>query len=58
VPARFGGGYGYARLATVRCTEPGRLVRLTSEDLRWLTETEPTAQARLAATQADRLRHR
>jgi CRP-like cAMP-binding protein len=54
----WGGGYGYARLATVRCTDPGRLVRLTSEDLRWLTDTEPAVKARLAATQADRLRNR
>jgi glutamate/tyrosine decarboxylase-like PLP-dependent enzyme len=54
----WGGGYGYARLATVRCTEPGRLVRLTSEDLQWLTDTEPTVKARLAATRAARLRNR
>jgi len=54
----WGGGYGYARLATVRCTEPGRLVRLTSEDLRWLTDTEPTVKARLALAEADRLRNR
>ena len=54
----WGGGYGYARLATVRCTEPGRLLRLTSEDLHWLTDTDPTVKARLAATEADRLRHR
>jgi len=32
----WGGGYGYARLATVRCTEPGRLLRLTGKDLQWL----------------------
>jgi glutamate/tyrosine decarboxylase-like PLP-dependent enzyme len=54
----WGGGYGYARLATVRCTEPGRLVRLTSEDLRWLTDTEPAVKARLAVAEADRLRNR
>jgi hypothetical protein len=29
----WGGGYGYARLATIRCAEPGRLLRLTSQDL-------------------------
>ena len=29
----WGGGYGYARLATVRCAEPGRLIRLASADL-------------------------
>jgi CRP-like cAMP-binding protein len=54
----WGGGYGYARLATVRCTEPGRLIRLTSADLQWLTGTEPTVKARLAATRAARLRNR
>jgi glutamate/tyrosine decarboxylase-like PLP-dependent enzyme len=54
----WGGGYGYARLATVRCAEPGRLLRLTSEDLQWLADTEPTVKARLAATLADRLQNR
>jgi glutamate/tyrosine decarboxylase-like PLP-dependent enzyme len=54
----WGGGYGYARLATVRCAEPGRLIRLTSEDLEWLTSTEPAVKARLAATLADRLQNR
>ena len=54
----WGGGYGYARLATVRCTEPGRLLRLTSEDLQWLVETEPTVKAGLAATLAERLHNR
>jgi aromatic-L-amino-acid decarboxylase len=51
----WGGGYGYARLATVRCAEPGRLLRLTSEDFQWLTDTEPTIQAKLATTLAERL---
>lgn len=51
----WGGGYGYARLATVTCAEPGRLLRLTSEDLQWLTDTEPAIKARLAATMAERL---
>ena len=54
----WGGGYGYARLATVRCAEPGRLLRLTSEDLQWLTDTEPAVKARLAATLAERLQNR
>jgi aromatic-L-amino-acid/L-tryptophan decarboxylase len=54
----WGGGYGYARLATVRCAEPGRLLRLASADLQWLTETEPAVKARLAATLADRLQRR
>ncbi len=54
----WGGGYGYARLATVRCAEPGRLLRLTSEDLQWLVDTEPAVKARLAATLAERLQNR
>jgi aromatic-L-amino-acid/L-tryptophan decarboxylase len=54
----WGGGYGYARLATVRCAEPGRLLKLTSEDLRWLIDTEPAIKARIAATLAERLQHR
>jgi uridine kinase len=54
----WGGGYGYARLATVRCAEPGRLIRLASEDLEWLTSTEPAVKARLATTLADRLQNR
>jgi hypothetical protein len=54
----WGGGYGYARLATIRCTEPGRLLRLTSQDLQWLADTRPTVKARLAATLAERLQHR
>lgn len=32
----WGGGYGYARLATVRCAEDGQLLRLSSEDFQWL----------------------
>ena len=54
----WGGGYGYARLATVRCAEPGRLLKLTSEDFQWLIDTEPTIKARLAAILAERLRQR
>ena len=54
----WGGGYGYARLATVRCAEPGRLLRLTSQDLQWLVDTQPTVKARLAATLAERLQNR
>jgi len=54
----WGGGYGYARLATVRCAEPGRVLRLTSEDLQWLADTEPSVKARLAATLAERLQNR
>jgi aromatic-L-amino-acid/L-tryptophan decarboxylase len=54
----WGGGYGYARLATVRCTEPGRLLRLTSDDLQWLIDTQPAVKARLEATGAERLQNR
>ena len=54
----WGGGYGYARLATVRCAEPGRLLKLTAEDLAWLVDSQPTVKARIAATLAERLQHR
>ena len=54
----WGGGYGYTRLATVRCAEPGRLLKLTSEAFRWLVDTEPTVKARLAEILAERLQQR
>ena len=54
----WGGGYGYTRLATVRCAEPGRLLKLTSADFQWLAETEPTVQAELAKALAERLQQR
>jgi aromatic-L-amino-acid decarboxylase len=54
----WGGGYGYTRLATVRCAEPGRLLRLTSEDLGWLTDAEPAVKAGIAAALAERLQNR
>ena len=54
----WGGGYGYARLATIRCAEPGRLLKLTAEDLAWLVDSQPTVKARIAATLAERLQHR
>ena len=54
----WGGGYGYARTATVRCAEPGRLLRLTSEDFQWLIEVEPAIKATIAATLAERLQQR
>jgi glutamate/tyrosine decarboxylase-like PLP-dependent enzyme len=54
----WGGGYGYTRLATVRCAEPGRLLKLTTEDFQWLVDTEPTVKARLATILAERLRQR
>jgi aromatic-L-amino-acid decarboxylase len=54
----WGGGYGYPRLATVRCAEPGRLLTLTSEDLQWLVDSEPMVKARLAQSLAERLQQR
>lgn len=54
----WGGGYGYARTATVSCAEPGRLLRLTSEDFQWLIDTEPAIKAKIAATLAERLQQR
>ena len=54
----WGGGYGYTRLATVRCAERGRLLRLTGQDFQWLADTEPTVQAELARVLADRLQER
>src|SRR5258708_1288643 len=54
----WGGGYGYARLATIRCAEPGRLLRLTSEDFQWLIDTEPAVKAKPATTLAGRLQQR
>ena len=54
----WGGGYGYARTATVRCAEPGRLLKLASGDLQWLIDTEPTVKAKIAATLAERLQQR
>jgi len=54
----WGGGYGYARLATVRCAESGRLLKLTSEDLQWLVSTEPSVKAMITAIVAERLQRR
>jgi aromatic-L-amino-acid/L-tryptophan decarboxylase len=54
----WGGGYGYTRLATVVSAGPGELLRLTSEDFRWLVDTEPTARAAIARDLADRLPER
>jgi CRP-like cAMP-binding protein len=53
-----GGGYGYARLATVKCVVAGRLLKLSYQDFQWLADTEPTVQAGLAKSLAERLRHR
>ena len=54
----WGGGYGYTRLATVVCAEPGQLLRLTSDDFRWLMDSEPSAKAEIARDLADRLGQR
>ena len=54
----WGGGYGYARLATVTCAESGRLLKLASEDFQWLVDKEPTVKAKLAEVIAERLRER
>jgi aromatic-L-amino-acid/L-tryptophan decarboxylase len=54
----WGGGYGYARLATVTCAESGRLLKLASEDFQWLVDKEPTVKAKLAEVVAERLRER
>ena len=54
----WGGGYGYTRLATVRCSEPGRLLRLSSADFQWLVATQPAVRAELAAILAERLQER
>ena len=43
---------------TVRCAQPGRLLRLTSEDFQRLVDTEPAVRARLAAILAERLQQR
>jgi glutamate/tyrosine decarboxylase-like PLP-dependent enzyme len=54
----WGGGYGYARTATVRCTQDGQLLRLSSDDFQWLVGTQPAVRSELARILADRLRER
>jgi hypothetical protein len=54
----WGGGYGYARTATVRCTQDGQLLRLSSDDFQWLVGTQPAVRSELAKILADRLRER
>jgi aromatic-L-amino-acid/L-tryptophan decarboxylase len=54
----WGGGYGYARLATIRCAEGGQLLRLSSEDFQWLVGTQPAVRAELAKILAERLQER
>jgi hypothetical protein len=54
----WGGGYGYTRLATVRCAQNGRLLRLSSDDFQWLVATQPAVRAELANILAERLQQR
>jgi glutamate/tyrosine decarboxylase-like PLP-dependent enzyme len=54
----WGGGYGYARTATVRCTQAGQLLKLSADDFQWLVGTQPAVRAELASVLADRLRQR
>jgi hypothetical protein len=54
----WGGGYGYTRLATVRCAEGGQLLRLSSDDFQWLVATQPAVRAELAKILAERLQER
>jgi aromatic-L-amino-acid decarboxylase len=54
----WGGGYGYARTATVRCTQDGQLLRLSSEDFQWLVGTQPAVRTELARILAERLQQR
>jgi glutamate/tyrosine decarboxylase-like PLP-dependent enzyme len=54
----WGGGYGYARTATVRCAQDGQLLRLSNDDFQWLVGTQPAVRAGLAEILADRLRER
>jgi hypothetical protein len=54
----WGGGYGYARTATVRCTQDGQLLRLSADDFQWLVGTQPAVRAELAKILADRLQQR
>jgi glutamate/tyrosine decarboxylase-like PLP-dependent enzyme len=53
----WGGGYGYARTATVTCAEAGRLLRLSTADFQWLA-SQPTVAAGLARILAERLQDR
>src|SRR5215467_11635840 len=54
----WGGGYGYARTATVRCAQDGQLLRLSGDDFQWLVQTQPAVREELAKILADRLRQR
>lgn len=54
----WGGGYGYARTATVRCSQAGQLLKLSADDFQWLVGTQPAVRAELANVLAERLRQR
>ena len=54
----WGGGYGYARTATVRCSQDGQLLKLSADDFQWLVQTQPAVRAELANVLAERLRQR
>ncbi len=54
----WGGGYGYARTATVRCSQGGQLLKLSADDFQWLVQTQPAVRAELANVLAERLRQR
>jgi aromatic-L-amino-acid decarboxylase len=53
----WGGGYGYARTATVTCAEAGRLLRLSNADFQWLAG-QPAVAAELTRILAERLQDR
>ncbi len=53
----WGGGYGYARTATVTCAEAGRLLRLSTADFQWLV-SQPAVAAELSRILAERLQDR
>ena len=53
----WGGGYGYARTATVTCAEAGRLLRLSNADFQWLAG-QPAVAAELSRILAERLQDR
>jgi hypothetical protein len=52
----WGGGYGYARLATVWCTQAGRLLLVPGASFRTLLDQEPSLRAQIEAAVAERLR--
>jgi selenocysteine lyase/cysteine desulfurase len=54
----WGGGYGYARLATVTCVEAGRLVAVPPAAFQTVLEHEPGLRSRIDAAAGERLRRR